>query len=271
MSKEQADSLPGLKVSKQRAIKLIKSQIDKGREIDSYQSELNYLRDISIWFEDTTPQMERVFDDETIRQIRSNIDPNEKFVNAVLNGDLMAAKSIFINTIMELELILEKLESMPEVNQTSKVTIMDTTSKPKIFVVHGRDPVRHELDALLLRWGLDPEMLEDQPNLGQTLIEKFEKNSDAQCVIVLLTPDDEGRLKGTKELKSRSRQNVVFELGYFFGKSGRGKVICLHKGDIELPSDISGIVYIPFSDNLKDEVYRRLRKELKAMGFTIND
>lgn len=273
MSKEQTDSLPELKVSKQIAVRLIKPQIDKGHEIDSYQPEINYLRDIAIWFENTTFMMESVFDDETIKQIRSNVDPNEKYAKAVLNGNLIAVKPIFNNIIMELELILEKLESIPEVNQKPNVTIMDTTSKTSIFIVHGRDKARYELKDLLKEWGLNPIILDDQPNIGEpTLIEKLEKySSEVQCAIILLTPDDEGRLKDTEELKSRSRQNVVFELGYFFGKSGRGKVICLHKGDIELPSDISGIVYIPFKDNLKDEVYRKLRTELKAMGFTIND
>jgi len=133
-------------------------------------------------------------------------------------------------------------------------------------------PLKYQLKDLLRDWELDPVILHEQPNLGRAIIEKFEYFSDkVKCTIVLLTPDDEGCLSGSDNLKPRARQNVVFELGYFYAKLGRGKVICIHKGDIELPSDISGIIYIPFESDLKKEVYFDLRKELKAIGFTIGD
>ena len=57
------------------------------------------------------------------------------------------------------------------------------------------------------------------------MIEKVEANSDVGFAVVLLTPDDEGRKKGTElELESRVRQNVLLELGYFIGRLGREKV-----------------------------------------------
>lgn len=115
-------------------------------------------------------------------------------------------------------------------------------------------------------------ILHEQPNQGQTIIEKFEDHAGkVGCAIVLLTPDDKGSTKDSDDWKSRARQNVIFELGFFFAKLGRGKVICLHKGDVELPSDINGIIYIRFDNDLKKEVYSELRKELKAMGFDIRD
>lgn len=64
---------------------------------------------------------------------------------------------------------------------------------------------------------------------------------------------------------------MVFELGYFIGKLGRDRTICLHQGNIELPSDINGIIYIPFGEDLARDVFRDLRKELKDIGYTIVD
>ena len=49
-------------------------------------------------------------------------------------------------------------------------------------------------------------------------------------------------------LRPRSRQNVIFEFGYFIGKYGRTRVRALVKGDIEIPSDYSGVLYIQFDD-----------------------
>jgi len=69
-------------------------------------------------------------------------------------------------------------------------------------------------------------------------------------------------------LNTRARQNVILELGYFVGKIGRNRVCCLHKGDLELPSDIHGIVYKKYSESI-EECYEDIIKELKAVGYDI--
>jgi predicted nucleotide-binding protein len=71
-------------------------------------------------------------------------------------------------------------------------------------------------------------------------------------------------------LKPRARQNVVLEFGYFISLLGRNRVCCLHKGNVELPSDMHGIVYVPFSDSV-DEARNMIVKELKAAGYEINE
>lgn len=69
-------------------------------------------------------------------------------------------------------------------------------------------------------------------------------------------------------LRNRARQNVVLELGYFIGKLSRDRVCCLHKGDVELPSDMHGIVYIFFKKSV-NEVRHKIIKELKEAGYEI--
>jgi predicted nucleotide-binding protein len=61
----------------------------------------------------------------------------------------------------------------------------------------------------------------------------------------------------------RARPNVLFEAGYFYGRLQRtsGKVIFLVKGDIELPSDVSGIVYIDISRGIQ-KAAEEIRREL---------
>jgi predicted nucleotide-binding protein len=62
---------------------------------------------------------------------------------------------------------------------------------------------------------------------------------------------------------------VVLELGMFLVRLGRKRVAILHKGDLELPSDINGLIYIRFEKRV-DEVKERLGAELQAAGFQIN-
>jgi len=109
----------------------------------------------------------------------------------------------------------------------------------------------------------EPEtiILREKPSLGQTLIEKFEQHAtSASYAIVVLTADDEGGRASQGTHNPRGRQNVIFEMGYFFGILGRSRVsVLLHPG-VEKPSDIDGIAYINFDDNgaWKTELFREL-------------
>jgi len=119
------------------------------------------------------------------------------------------------------------------------------------FIVHGHDePTKLAVKNYLQNnLGLaEPIILHEQPNLGRTVIEKFEHYaSKSQLAFIILTPDDKiAAVDATNDEKRRARQNVIFELGYFLATFGRfsGRVILLHKGQTELPSDINGLVYI---------------------------
>jgi len=176
----------------------------------------------------------------------------------------------------------------------------------KVFIVHGRnhEPMK-ELKKMLKDFGLKPIVLHEQPSASRTIVEKLEKYSDVGYAFAVLTPDDVGCLnkiylhsykvceheKGdsdekrkqktetffrqmTGTLKNRARQNVILEFGYFIGKldrdgvSGRDRVCCLLKGDVERPSDMHGIVYISFQESI-NEVRNKIIKELKAAGYEI--
>lgn len=143
----------------------------------------------------------------------------------------------------------------------------------KIFVVYGHDEIaRTQLEALLRRWDLEPIILDQQASGGQTIIEKLEGyGSDVGYAIVLATPDDDGKAKSEAVYKSRVRQNVVLELGMFLAKLGRERVAILLKeaADFEKPSDIQGLVYIPFQNRV-DEVALSLIRELSRQGYKID-
>lgn len=140
----------------------------------------------------------------------------------------------------------------------------------KVFIVYGHDAAaREQLELLLRRLKLEPVVLQNLPSGGQTIIEKLETSGDVHYACALLTPDDDGRKKGEPDFNNRARQNVVLELGMFLAKLGRKRVAILHKGNIELPSDIAGLLYIPFVDRI-DEIKEKVAAELQEAGFSIN-
>jgi predicted nucleotide-binding protein len=145
----------------------------------------------------------------------------------------------------------------------------------KVFVVYGHDAAaRTELEAMLRRWRLDPLILDQLPSEGQTIIEKLEKyTAEVKFAVVLATPDDEGHRAGHEDEKAfRARQNVVMELGMMLTLLGRKNVAILMKqqDNMERPSDIQGLLYIPFKDNLQKDAGPLLAKEMAAQGYPIS-
>lgn len=141
----------------------------------------------------------------------------------------------------------------------------------KVFVVYGHDHnARTQLEAMLRRWDLEPLILDQLASSGGTIIEKLEEyTNQADFGIVLATPDDIGYAKGKdSEKKFRVRQNVVLELGMLLASKGRSKVAILlsQKEDMESPSDINGLIYIPFKENV-EETKLSLAKEMQKHGY----
>lgn len=141
----------------------------------------------------------------------------------------------------------------------------------QVFIVHGHsEAVKQSVVRTVQRLtGVEPVILHEQPDRGRTIIEKFEgEAADIGFAIILLTGDDEGRSRlgdPAPELQLRARQNVVFEMGYFIGRLGRPYVAILYEDDVELPSDISGLLYTPLANwELK------LAQEMRAAGLNVD-
>ena len=153
-------------------------------------------------------------------------------------------------------------------------TAISSTQNRKVFVVYGHDNhARTQLEAMLRRWDLEPLILDQLISSGQTIIEKLEEyTQQANFGIVLATPDDIGYPKNDETKKQyRVRQNVVLELGMLLSKIGREKIAILlsQAEDMEKPSDIDGLIYIPFKDNV-EETKLSLTKEMQNNGYALD-
>lgn len=140
----------------------------------------------------------------------------------------------------------------------------------RVFIVHGHDEsAQNKAARFVEKLGFEAIILHEKASSGRTIIEKIEHYSDVGFAIVLYTPDDVGNVKSKADsLNVRARQNVVFEHGYLIGRLGRENVSALVDGKLELPNDISGVVYINLDEGANWQL--QLAKEMKQSGYNID-
>jgi predicted nucleotide-binding protein len=190
----------------------------------------------------------------------------DRYYDVGLNTIAQRLQESIKQQVARLESIIDRLGLIdePVVDQPGAST---PQSRSKVFVVHGHDEgAREGVARFLEKIGLTAIILAEQPNRGRTIIEKFvDCAQEVGFAVVLLTPDDLGGEATAEAPKSRARQNVVFELGYFVGSLGRGRACLLRKGEVEIPSDLYGVVYTTMDSGSGWKI--ELARELKDAGF----
>jgi predicted nucleotide-binding protein len=152
-----------------------------------------------------------------------------------------------------------------------------------IFIVHGHDlALRDEVAAYLTGLGIKTVILTEIAEGHQSLFQKFLTFSeDVEFAVVLLTADDYGASRrqydapgvADRALQFRARQNVILELGFFYGYLGWERVFVLFKGaaeafpNFEIPSDLAGILFDPVDEGGKWR--EKLAARLREAGFIL--
>lgn len=235
----------------------------------------------SLSFGDSAAQMQ--FREHTLMVIRRQFGPDHEYLESFRRigfyppyspsgeHDKMAywesgkrrAAALLNTMIHELEL--------DEWEQVQREKVPTVQSSNRVFVVHGHDnEMKQAVARTVERLGLEAVILHERPNRGQTIIEKIECYADVGFAVVLLSPDDIGysNTAGPDAAIPRARQNVILELGYFAGKLGRERVVALHRGDMELPSDYDGVLYTRYDgDSVAWQAGRGAERErLRRVG-----
>lgn len=168
-------------------------------------------------------------------------------------------------------------------------TNLPTAADPQaVFVVHGRNAAaRDALFSFLRAIGLHPlewaELVASTgsgtPYIGEVLDEAFRR---AQAVVVLMTPDDEARLRDEfhepgdppheTDLTPQARPNVLFEAGMAVGRRPDRTVI-VELGTVRPFSDIAGrhVVRLGNSGPRRQELAQRLQTAGCAVNLTGTD
>jgi predicted nucleotide-binding protein len=162
--------------------------------------------------------------------------------------------------------------------------VSDTIEKKKrVFIVHGRNiQARNALCDFLTTLELHPTTFmeslyqtgEGTPYPGHVLDTAFRLT---QAVVVLMTPDDESRLRepyrqpddpsSETELTPQARPNVIYEAGMAMGISPKHTII-VELGKSELFSDIRGRHTVRLDNSI--EKRRDLAKRLRMVGCPVS-
>ena len=79
--------------------------------------------------------------------------------------------------------------------------------------------------------------------------------------LFVATEDDKSTLRN-KKFKT-PRDNVIFELGLFFGRLGKNRSYVILEGEAKLPSDMDGISVSKFTRTKKLADSPSLKKQIK--------
>ncbi len=152
-----------------------------------------------------------------------------------------------------------------------------------VFIVHGHDTsLLDDVEACIKQLDIRPVVLTRQRGASQSLFQKFMQfGRKARFAIILLSADDLGAARkqfevedvGERSLQFRARQNVILELGFFYGYLGWEKVFVLYKEpsrvfpNFERPSDLDGVVFDVVDST--NEWKALLRNRLAEAGFIL--
>jgi len=136
---------------------------------------------------------------------------------------------------------------------------------PKVFIAHGGESKALEkLCNFLKALGIEPVVAEVEPSGGRlTEGQVDECMADADCAIILATY---GYIVDKKTGDKHPRLNVVDELGRC-RKTFANRTILLLQSGVELPSNVSGIVYEQFVTQSMDKAFIKVAKELTKFGL----
>ena len=275
MTRRPATPLPtpvplALKQPRTETAGKLQERIDTGeelrvRQVRSTQEAKAYMHDATAWSDYNEELLRRLFTNDSISQeFRMGGGPVSGQYDHSNMHELY--RETTENHIGILRSILGRLDLFPE----AAAIIRDPTQQrdlSKVFVVHGHDDgAKHAVARFLEKIDLEAIVLQEQPDQGFTIIEKFESYAgQVGFAVVLLTPDDLAGSVSSSAQTMRARQNVIFELGYFTGKLGRGRACLLRKGDVEMPSDLYGVIYKEMDPGGGWKL--QLAQEMKAAGL----
>ena len=163
----------------------------------------------------------------------------------------------------QLKSLARTIDQMFELRANSELAAPEAKVASKIFISHGQANDWREVQEYIER-DLELKTLElaQEPNCGRTILQKLEEES-SKCnyAVIVMTGDD---LDGAGNKKAR--ENVMHEIGYFQGKFGLSSVCLLHEEGTSIPSNIQGLVYIPFPKGYISATLGVLMRELKVLS-----
>jgi predicted nucleotide-binding protein len=131
----------------------------------------------------------------------------------------------------------------------------------RVFISHGRSQQWRTVQSYIEKdVGLQTIELSQEANEGRPLIVKL-RGCALRCdsAVVVMTGDDIG------PDGPHVRENVMYETGAFHIMYGLERVVLLYEEGVSIPSNLSGLMYIPFRKDNIEPAFHVLHRELKKM------
>jgi len=166
---------------------------------------------------------------------------------------------------LQLERLIRDIDQIFEIRANSELEQPKREALRRVFITHGRSDDWRAVQAFIEKDVQLPTIeLAQEPNIGRTIIEKLEDNA-ARCdsAVIVMTGDDVAN-----EDERRVRENVMHEIGFFHGRYGRTSVVLMHEEGVNIPTNLAGVVYIPFPKGSIEAGLHVLQRELNAIYKT---
>lgn len=160
------------------------------------------------------------------------------------------------------ERLVRDIDQILEIRANSELAQPKEADIRRVFISHGRSADWRQVQPFIEKDVRIPTLeLEQEPNLGRTIIEKLIDNANrCSSAVIVMTGDDVAN-----EDQARVRENVMHEIGFFQGRYGRDSVVLLHEEGVNIPSNLAGVAYIPFPKGSIGAGFHVLQRELRAL------
>ena len=272
-----------LRPMKELAIERLRKALN---EIPALKSTNRGSQDFMVWHRNTLPAIKYSFYDagyaEEFEKIRFAPGMYDHETTANRSG-LDKASAMLTSMIYEIE------EYRPEVADLREDTVQHAANVPvpiraaQVFVVHGRNKTARDAMFTYLRTiGLHPLEWNEavratgkpMPYIGEILDAAF---AEAGAVVVLMTPDDEARLRDLyrnandppheTQSTGQTRPNVLFEAGMAMGRNA-DRTILVELGNLRPFSDATGLHVIRMDNSSQRR--QELAQRLESAGCPVN-
>ncbi len=161
----------------------------------------------------------------------------------------------------QLQSLVRDIEQIFELRASSELAVPMEKNPVKVFISHGRANDWNEVQNFIEKdLGISTLELAQEANRGRTILQKLDDEaSRCSFAVIVMTGDDQD-----SEGKPKARENVMHEIGYFQGKFGLSAVCLLHEEGTNIPSNIHGLVYVPFPKGYVSATFGTLMREIQA-------
>lgn len=121
-----------------------------------------------------------------------------------------------------------------------------------VFIIHGHTPELSKVDKFIRKeLNFRTAILQKDYKPGETIDGKLkDRLKQVDCAVAIMSPDDH-----TTTGMHRSRQNVIYELGYCRRYLKKWQIIVLKEESVEMHSDLQGLIYIGYKQGVIESTF----------------